>query len=306
MGQSFAQTSLWAKFKEQSGWQAFEVENIWVLEKKLPFGKSFLYSPEVNFGEIHPEQSRGIEYFLENTKKIAQKNNSIFFRLEILDEFSDEITQNLKENGFIKSFEDIQPEWRQVVDISKNEEEILAQMKQKGRYNIRVAERHGVSVEKSEKIDEFYQIFRQTAQRDGFEIRPQKYFEDLLTILVPAGIAELWIARYNGKTIAAILATFYEGVASYLYGASSNEFREVMAPYLLHWRVIQRAKERGCCSYDLLAVTPQEAVSHKYAGITRFKEQFGGRKVHLVGSYDLVYKPTWYWMFKIAEKYRRK
>lgn len=307
MPKSFMQTPFWAKLKEEAGWKPYQVEDIWILQKNLPFGKNFLYCPEVEWDQI-----QNIQNFLTKIQKNIKKSSTLFFRLEILDEFDDIIIQKLKQFGFIKSFEEVQPEWRQIIDIAKSEEEILAQMKQKGRYNIRVAQKHGVMIERSENINEFYELFRETAKRDGFEIRPKQYFEKLRQILGGNDIAELWQARYNDKIIAALIVVFYDGVASYLYGASASEYRQVMAPYLLHWRVIQRAKERGCQAYDLLAVMPEdreekkENRNHKYTGITRFKEQFGGRKKHIVGSYDLVFKPTWYKLFKIAEKYRRK
>lgn len=292
------QTPFWAKLKEEAGWKPDQVEDIWILQKNLPFGKNFLYSPEVEWNKI--------QNFLLKIKEISQNSQNLFFRLEILDEFDDKIIQKLKQIGFIKAFEEVQPEYRQIIDISKPEEEILAQMKQKGRYNIRVAQKHEVVIEKSENINEFYEIFRETAKRDSFEIRPKEYFEKLMGVLGKEGIAEVWLAKYNNITVAALIVVFYDGVASYLYGASASEYRQVMAPYLLHWQVIQRAKEKGCKEYDLLAVVPEDSEGHKYAGITRFKEQFGGHKKHIVGSYDLVFKPTWYKLFKIAEKYRRK
>lgn len=302
--QSLLQTKTWAAFRQDLGWQAFDIEEISVLQKKLPFGKSFLYAPEVAWQAISPEGR--LENFLSKIQKIAENSKTLFFRLEILDEFDDKIIEILKKNGFIKAFEEIQPEWRQIIDISKSEDEILAQMKQKGRYNIRVAEKHGVEIKKSENINDFYEIFRETAKRDGFQIRPKQYFEKLMEKFSENGIAELMLAKYNGKTIAALIATFYSDVATYLYGASGNANRNLMAPYLLHFEVMKRAKVKGCKTYDLLAVAPPEAENHKYAGISRFKEQFGGRTVHLVGSWDLVYKPRWYGIFKMAEKYRRK
>lgn len=311
-GKSLLQTSMWANFKENEGWLTHNLGDISILEKKLPFSKTFLYTPEVAWRAISP--IGGLPQFLENIKKIAKNSSSIFFRLEILNDFDTKIIEKLKQNGFIKAFEEIQPEWRQIIDLSRSEEEILAQMKQKGRYNIRVAQKHNVMIEKSQNINDFYQIFLQTAKRDGFEIRHKQYFEKLFEIFGPNEIAELWLAKYNGETIAAVIATFYEGAACYIYGASSNEFRNLMAPYLLHWQVIRRAKEKDCQSYDLLAIAPailaesrREGVeNHKYAGITRFKEQFGGRKVQIVGSWDLIYKPGWYWLFKKAESFRRK
>ena len=277
---------------------------------------------------LRSAQNDNFDNFLQNLQKISENRQAIFLRVEILDEFDGNIIANLKQNGFIKAFEELQPEWRQIIDITKPEEEILSQMKQKGRYNIRVAEKHGCKIEaqnsKSE-INEFYRLFQETASRDGFSIRPRKYYEDLLQKM--SENAELLTAQYQDKIISAAIITYYQDTASCLYGASSNEYRNLMAPYLLHWEAIKRAKEKGCKYYDLLAVEPQtdyrlpvtekkedknavvssqSAVSnHKYAGITRFKEQFGGRKVHIVGSWDLVHKPVWYKIFRLFEKIRR-
>src|SRR3990167_7624050 len=168
---SLLQTREWAALRQGLGWQAHQINEVYVLQKKLPLGKSFLYAPEVVWQAISPEG--GIGNFLENVKKIGRNSHSplgtIFFRLEILDEFNEKIVEKLKNCRFVKSFEDVQPEWRQILDISQSEEEILAQMKPKGRYNIRVAQRTGIVIEKSNNIDDFYKIFCQTAKRDGFE-----------------------------------------------------------------------------------------------------------------------------------------
>ena len=322
---SLLQSGQWAEFRKTQGWEAHNILDIQILQKKLFLGKSFLYAPEVTWKNLDTK----FEKIYENTKKIAKNDQSIFFRLEILDEFDEKIVEKLKENGFTKAFEEVQPEYRHIIDISKGEQEILSQMKEKGRYNIRVAQKHGIVIEKSENINEFYKIFTQTAKRDGFEIRHRQYFIKMMQILEPLGFAELLFAKKDDKVLAAEIVTYYDGVASYLYGASSNEDRNLMAPYLLHWETIRRAKKRGCKLYDLLAVDPLESkleiryeklgkstphisnpsyhisTLHKYAGIGKFKRQFGGKTIRLVGSWDLIFSPFWYKMFKIAEKLRR-
>jgi len=299
---SLLQTHEWAALRESQGWRTHWIDNILVLEKPLFFGLSFLYSPEPDFFQID------FAKFLPKIKEIAQNSKAIFIRLDFLNKnetiYSQKITAILKKYHFVKSFEEIQPEYRQVIDLSCSEELILAQMKQKGRYNIKIAQKHAVSVEKSDNIDDFYNIFRQTARRDGFQIRPKKYFEDLLKIL--GDQAELLVAKYQNKVLAAAIITYYCETASYLYGASASEHRETMAPYLLHWQAIREAKNRGCKIYDLLAIAPNNAAKHKYAGITRFKEQFGGRKLQTIGSWDLVVKPCWYILFKWIEQLRRR
>lgn len=304
---SLLQTKEWAALRESQGWQAHSIEGIFVLEKKLPMGKSFLYAPEVNFEEIDSERSRRMSDFLSKIQEIAENSNKVFLRLEILDQNSEEIITKLKENGLIKAFEEVQPEFRQIIPIHGTTDEILAGMKQKGRYNIKIAQKNNIQVKKSDNIIEFYQMFLETAKRDGFSIRPKDYFENMLEILSGQGYAELLVAYYQNKPVAAEIISYYDGVASYLYGASANEHRNLMAPYLLHFEAMKRAKEKGCKVYDLLAVAPpdEEESHHKYAGISRFKRQFGGETICLVGSYDLVFKPFWYKIFKIAEKMRR-
>lgn len=326
--QSLLQTQEWAMVKENQGWRVHWVEEILVLEKSLPLGFSFLYAPEVDFYKIKNDT------FYAKIKEIAKKNKTIFTRLDFINQKSSIINKKipkiLANFGLIKSFEEIQPEFRQIINITGSEEHILAHMKPKGRYNIKVAQKYQVScikykgLETQEGIDIFYDLFKKTASRDGFGIRPKKYFEDLVKILQEKNLVEVLVARYNGKAVAAGIFTFYGDMASYLYGASSNENRQVMAPYLMHLEVIREAKKRNCKFYDLLAIEPfrhpepagegsqgilrpaQNDRKHKYAGITRFKEQFGGVKIQTMGSWDMVHKPVLYQLFKIAEKARRK
>ena len=313
---SLLQTKEWAALRQSQGWKIHWLDEILVLEKPLPLGFSFLYAPEVDFFKID------FRKFLPKIKEISAKSNSIFTRLDFLNQkqtiYTQKIEKILFNNKFIKSFEEIQPEFRRIVRITGSEDEILARMKPKGRYNIRIAQKHEVVVEKVDSstslgVNDFYEIFCETAERDGFQIRPKSYFENLMKILKPAGLAEMLVARYNGKPVAAGIFTFYGETASYLYGASLSSDREVMAPYLLHWEAIKLAKEKNCSYYDLLAIAPFDSLNpkpsnlkpHKYAGITRFKEQFGGTSYQTFGSWDLITNKCLYILFKMLEKIRR-
>jgi len=185
-------------------------------------------------------------------------------------------------------------------------------MKPKGRYNIKVSQKHGVEVSLcptdrlNDGIEIFYDLYHQTAQYQKLSSRDKAYFLEMLKTLYPKNEAAILITRYHHLPLSALIITFYDGVASYLYGGTSRENKQVMAPYLAHWAAIQEAKKRGCTTYDLLAIAPEGTEKHKYSSITFFKEQFGGRKVNIVGSYDLVYKPIWYKIFKMVEKLRRR
>lgn len=323
---SVMQTKEWSELRQSQGWRVHEVEDVFVLEKKLPFGFSFLYAPEVDFMSI----STKLQKIYENTKKIAKENRAIFTRFDFINQknslFGEKMVKILNQNQFIKSFEEIQPEFRQIIDITGSEEKILTKMKPKGRYNIKIAQKHGLEIAhslqltadskkpKKTDIDEFYKIFVETAKRDGFQIRPKSYFQKLYEILGAAGLAEIITVRYNGVAVASGIFTFYDGIVTYLYGASLSQYRNTMAPYLMHWEAIREAKHRDYKFYDLLAIAPfgkirmtndELRMTKKYSGITRFKEQLGGIKYQTVGSWDIVNRPGWYKIFRFIEKIRR-
>lgn len=310
---SILQTPEWVGLKVSQGWKSYQMEGIFVLEKPLPLGFNFGYSPEVEWNK------EKIEKICEKLKENQKNSKTLFYRLEILNKIDNDIVQNLTKLGFIKAFEELQPEWRQIIDISKSEEDILNQMKSKGRYNIRVAQKHGVKVEVipleklNEGLDEFYRLYSETGKYQKISLRGKKYFRELLEKLYPKNEAVIVTARYNSVANASLIITFFDGVASYLYGGTSRDNKQVMAPYLAHYEAIREAKKRNCGKYDLLAVSPkvrdqklETRKNHKYDNLTRFKEQFGGEKVQIVGGYDLIFKPVLYKMFKIVEKYRRK
>ncbi len=318
--QSLLQTKIWAELKQRQGWRPHQLHflddlpALSVLGRQLPFGQSLLYAPELTIPNVADEQ-------LKNLARQAHEldPSAVFFRLEILEPLETvnpeegSIVAALTRAGFIKAFEETQPEHRQWVDIAGDETVILASMKEKGRYNVRLAERKGVitriSTDASD-VDVFYKLFEQTAERDRFLIRNKQYFIDLCQALFEAKHGVLIIAEapkeLGGEPLCAIILTYYDGMASYLYGASSNSHRNLMAPYAAHWAAIKEAKKQSCTTYDLLQISPSDAVeNHPYANLTRFKQQFGGRRVDLVGGWDYVYKPMLYQAFKSIEKWRR-
>lgn len=296
MQSSFLQTKQWAEFKKMQGWHPREVGDIFVLERKLPFGKSLLYAPEVII-----DNPQTIAQIAQNAQAAGSTKNAIFLRIELLNGLSPDIIAALEKNRFRKSFEEMQPEYRQIIDLSKSLDQILAQMKPKGRYNINIAKREGVRVATGD-VKTFYKLYTQAASRDKFSARSEKYFQNLIDHFPEQ--SEIFIAYHQNLPIAGALIIFWKGVASYLYGGSANESRNVMAPYLLHWHIMQEAKHRNMKHYDLLAIAPSDE-PHKFSGLRRFKQQFGGRQVDITGSWDLVYKPVWYIIYKVAEKLRR-
>ncbi len=185
----------------------------------------------------------------------------------------------------------IQPEATRIVDLRLPEAEILAQMHEKGRYNIKVAQKHNVVVEESQDIDTYYALATQTGGRDGFKILPRKSYENFVKHL--PGSFLLLARTSDGKVIAGILGVIWNGTGIYYYGASSSEHRNLMAPYLLQWEAMRRCKAQGCHSYDLLGIAPPEAdPNHPWQGISSFKAKFGGQVISYPPEQEVVLKPV--------------
>lgn len=293
---SFLQTAPWAAFKEKYGWSAHWVSGVLVLSRKI-LGRDIWYAPETEVTD-----RLAIEELLAGIKKQDSNNRALVFRLEINVPYSEPLKERLEEIRFKKSFESVQPEWRALVDIRPSGEQILSAMHPKGRYNIRLAQRHGVIVQLSNSVDFFYRLFLETAKREHFSPRSYQYFVDLLD-MIPG--AKLFVASLKKQPLAAGIVVFFEQTATYLYGASGNMRREAMAPYLLHWEIMQQAKKRGCMTYDLGEIPPENSINHPLQGLGDFKMKFGARAVHLFGSWDYVYQPLWYYAFRVVEKLRR-
>lgn len=311
--QSFLQSDVWAEFRKTLGWEIHHKDGLLILERPIPFGKTFLYSPEVS------SEPSLLTHLPTQIEELAEEVDAIFFRLELLiDQRSQEASQwrqALKSKGFVKAFESVQPEDRQVIDLRPGRDAVFAQMTSKGRYNIRLAYKTGVRVRRStpeslpQDVAIFYNLLSTTSERQKFAIRPQSYFLSLAQLLYHHNYGRLFVAEYNNQPLAATIITLYHRYASYLYGASTQQDAKVMAPYAMHWEVIQWAIEQGAEWYDLLAIRPAsypEEKSHEYDGITKFKERFGGQSCHLLGAWDLPLQPLWYNLFKIAEKVRRR
>lgn len=190
------------------------------------------------------------------------------------------------------------------IDLRLGESALLAQMKPKGRYNIGVARRHGVSVvEDASKqgLADFLGIYEETAARQGMEAKPADYFETLLALTSPGNYSSLFFAEYEGMRLATALVIHFEPRATYFYGGSRTLYRQVMAPYLMHFEIMRNAKARGHQWYDLWGIAPPGQPDHPWQNFTAFKAKFGGEEVHWVPTLDLVFNAAAYDRFMAIE-----
>jgi lipid II:glycine glycyltransferase (peptidoglycan interpeptide bridge formation enzyme) len=178
-------------------------------------------------------------------------------------------------SGFRPSGRLVYPEATRVLDLTASEEALLSQMKQKGRYNIGVAEKKGVTVQKSIDIEAFTALSAETKRRDRFLGPKIAQYSAFLTGL-PGSFLLLTHSPTSKKPIAGLLGVVWGQTGIYYYGASGNTERDLMAPYLLQWEAMKLCKAEGCTRYDLFGIAPEDATNHPWEGVSRFKAQFGG------------------------------
>ena len=197
------------------------------------------------------------------------------------------------------------------LDLTKSNEELLAEMKRKGRYNIKLAEKRGVKFREilpdemtEQDLEDFYRLNLETTGRDGFSGHQKDYYRHFLKSLNKYAV--LFFAEFEGKRIATAISTFCGDKAIYYFGASTSDkqYRNLMAPYGLQWFMINFAKKRGCKTYDFLGIAPENELNHAYAGISEFKWKFGGyRKTYRPGV-EIVFDKFWYAIYRLMKRLR--
>lgn len=206
----------------------------------------------------------------------------------------------------------IQPRYTIVVDLHPSEGEILGRMKAKTRYNIRLSERKGVTVREAEtdgkagtaELSRWYAVYRDTCNRNHIGQRSLGYFQALLSLgrrAVSDVRVELLLAHHQQTLLGGVIIAHYNGMATYLFGASTNTMRNLMANYLLQWLAMQRAKTAGCVGYDLFGVSPTER-GHYLSGLYRFKSGFGGAFIQRWGSVDYIAAPLAGRLYRLCER----
>ncbi len=304
----------WGAFKHQYGWHPTPVllcesnaprAAALVLRRPLPhtpFG--VLYVPK---GPVLKCADPGLfDATLAALERIAREQRAIFVKIDpdIVTEDGEEPApvRQLVERKWRASQEQIQFRNTIVLDLGKSEDEILAAMKPKTRYNIRLAERRGVRVEHgtSDDLSLFYEMYVETSARDGFVIRPFPYYRDAWGAFLASGRAQMFLARLDGKSIAGIIVFVFGKQAWYFYGASRTAHRDAMPNHALQWEAIRWAKAQNCLAYDFWGAPDKLDEQAPMYGVYRFKEGFGGRFTQHIGAYDYVVNPTLYWLYSVV------
>lgn len=324
------QSEFWARFKAETGWHAhlFAAEDaqggdaagrddepvLLVLTRhilSLPLLR-FLRFAYVPHGPAAPENRDSAASMLSDLALSVHEQVGeflVFLRFDL--DWEKDAHKAWLSGGMpqrMRRGKDVQVPDTVILDLGRSEEELLAAMKPKWRYNIRLAGKKGVEIgrEGPEALETFYGLYLETARRDGIAIHPESYYRTLFSTAADYGDASLsiWVARHEGRALASIITLFMGGHATYLYGASSDEKRNFMPAYALQWAAILAARAEGCRDYDFFGIPPDGNPAHPMAGLYQFKTGFGGRILHRAGSVDVVYRPLLYMLVHTAEAAR--
>ncbi len=310
----FTQSWAWGEFRKQAGCKVLrfalkDETGKWRVaaqmeyrRRKMGLGYWFAARGPVVAFDVGAEERRELfETFVHTLEERGRLAKALFWRWE------PPLAIRTGERPLPPRFEPVpenNPASTLVLDLNQSEEALLAGMHQKTRYNIKVAERHGVQTRVTSHpsdLDRFMRLMDETAERDKFVQHPPHHLVKTFHTLASANMARLRVAELNGAMLAADMEVTYGNTVTYLYGASSHLMRQAMTPYKLHWDAIRAAKAEGKAHYDFWGVNPPTRGSLNYKatweGISRFKHGWGGGQVDLIGTWDM---PTNQWLYRLA------
>jgi peptidoglycan pentaglycine glycine transferase (the first glycine) len=316
----------WGELKSAFGWDVVRIVSgemgIQILFRKLPLGFTIAYAPKPVFtnprnndfsrsGMTDPTGAlRGVvttwgEEFWAEVDLVCKKRRAVFLKIE--PDLWDDQRSTFNVPCSTRSSHNIQPPRTITVDIRGTEDAILARMKQKTRYNIRLAEKKGITVRAWDDIPAFHKMMLVTGGRDGFGVHSLEYYHRAYGLFHPkgTGMAELLVAEFEGKPLAALMVFACGTRAWYIYGASTDEERNRMPTYLLQWEAMRWARAKGAQEYDLWGVPDEDEATLEAEfesrhdglwGVYRFKRGFGGALKRSQQAVDRVYNS---WLYKL-------
>lgn len=301
----FMQSFFWTDLKQLLGWETYKIG---IFEKNKLIGGavigkfshfkkiSFLAIPE---GPVLPYEKKDSEkmfdLLISEIDQIANLNEGKLSSHLSIEPKLEKTPPYFKR--FKKAALDNQPIKTLLIDLSLSEDKILRQMKPKGRYNIKVAQKNNVEIYKetlSEGINNFVGLYKEFTKAHKIKPKDDSYFESLAKV-VPNKNAEIYFAKKGKSILSSAIIIYFGDSATFLYGASSENHKNLMASYLMQFEIIKNAKKLGYKWYDLYALSPDEKdVTHPWYGFSVFKRKFGGIEKNFIGGYDFIYNKKLY------------
>lgn len=315
----FLQSRRWAEFQKSVGRRTHFIENEYfsanIAEHSLPIVGKYFYVPRgpiLKFSDLS-SKSESSSVFRELID-LAKKENAGWIRIDPENIETLEFIKNNIQEKFLKAPHNMQPKEIFVLDITKSKEDLLLEMKSKTRYNINLANKKGVKILEGRKYEEdFLRLTKEMALRQGIIAHPENYYRKMIQSFSEE-MLKIYVAEFEGKIIVANILIFFEDQVIYLHGASSNENRSVMAPFLLQWQAILDAKKMGYKTYDFGGVKTQINIDNNglmqknsWAGITQFKLGFSPNTKPIVfpGSYDIVLNSRKYAVYRGLQRAKK-
>jgi peptidoglycan pentaglycine glycine transferase (the first glycine) len=270
-----------------------------VLRRPLPYTPwGVMYVPKGP--ALDYSNSRLLDRVLDDLERFAHRQRAIFLKIDP-DTNSTNVVTTLASRGWRYSNEQIQFRNTALLDLSPTQDALLEAMKSKTRYNIRLGQRKGVTVSTASVADIplFYRLYAETGQRDGFLIRPLAYYQDAWRTFIQAGMAQMFLASVQDRTVAGLILFRFGDKVWFMYGASTNEHRSWMPNYVLQWHTICWAKSVGCTGYDMWGAPDMLDENDPLWGVWRFKQGLGARYTPHIGAYDYPASRLLYWMYTI-------
>jgi lipid II:glycine glycyltransferase (peptidoglycan interpeptide bridge formation enzyme) len=300
------QSGEWGELKSAFGWDAIRVAGdgigAQILFRRLPLGLTFAYIPK---GPVVSPLSNSEKRFWTEVDALCREKHAVFLKVE-RDGWEDGSSVSMPTPHFLSSPQHIQPGNTLVVDLRGSEEDVFNRMKPKTRYNIRLAGRKEVIVQTSNDIDGFYRVMGVTSQREAFHVHSLEYYQRAYELFYPKGMCELFMANFQGQTLAAMMVFAFGKNAYYFYGASADVERNRKPTYPLQWEAIRWAHRKGCSAYDMWGIPDEaadidddeaEAREDGLWGVYRFKRGFGGSIKRAWRTLDRVYNPLLYKLY---------
>jgi lipid II:glycine glycyltransferase (peptidoglycan interpeptide bridge formation enzyme) len=291
------QSPEWSNFKNSFGTKSIKVDDIFFTKHKIPFLPFFVgYSPRVNF------LSQAFD--LKKLKKIAQEEKCITIRFDVPNVLKNNANESSVKSllgNFFVSPKSTFAKNNVLTDISGTLEQIAEKFNQKGRYNIKLAEKKGVTVSEVNTqtgIKIFYELLKETAKRQNFLPHSYEYYKQAFETLHKSGNASILIASFENEPLTAWMLFYKDSILYYPYGASSTQHKNLMASDLVIWEAIKLGKQKNCTVFDMWGATNDE--KSPWWGFTQFKLKFGGELVEYIDSYDFVINHFVYKMFNTA------
>lgn len=302
------QTGEWGELKSAFGWKAVRLiygdSGVQLLLRRLPGGFTIGYLPKGPIGNS--------DALWNELDGVCRNEKTIFLKVEPDAWEGELVTTHFEKEGWIPT-RPVQPRRTVVLSLEGSEEEILARMKQKTRYNIRLAEKKGVEIRISKDVQTFHQMSEITGRRDGFGVHSASYYQKALDLFSPSGAVGLLMAYYQDRPLAGLMVFYRGDHAWYMYGASNDEERNRMPAYLIQWEAMRWARKKGCKTYDLWGIpdVDEETLEGEFTqkeshdglwGVYRFKRGFGGSVMRSQGAFDKVYQPAIYKIYRLYSK----